>query len=569
LPTVIDSLIVRLGLDSKGLDSQAPAGTKKIKDIEVQAGKTERSVDSLTRTLGSFLALIGGTAALKSFVEDTIASNAALDRFSKNLGMSVSDVSAWGNAVEGVGGSAKSLHGTMDMLSKAQTEFALTGQSSLIPYFAALGVSLGTVGKQARPVDEILLDLADRFSGMDRTTANNMGRMMGLDQDTLNLLLQGRREVELTIKRQKEYNAVTKAQAEESSKLQRSMVDLRQSFAAVGRDLLQQASPVIEKFLGLLRDFGGWVRENKEFVSEFLTIMAVGLGAVALAALPITGTVAAVTALAAAIALLYQDYQTWKRGGDSLIDWGKWEPAITAATKGVHALAEGIDKLAESYKNYYEKKTGHKFSVGGFIEDTKAIFGVADTTNTAAMGKGSIADRAKAQAARVSAKTGIPADIIWAQWAHETGNFTNRGAKDLNNLAGVNVPGGKGQDYRKFNSLDDFGNYYAYLMRPGGFYPGASKAKTPEDFAAALKAGGYYTGAQSDYASDLRAWDSRYLKDARGAGGGGSSADNRTTVTTGDITVHTQATDANGIARDIGKSMNDYLFTSQATAGLF
>jgi hypothetical protein len=49
---------------------------------------------------------------------------------------------------------------------------------------------------------------------------------------------------------------------------------------------------------------------------------------------------------------------------------------------------------------------------------------------------------------------------------------------------------------------------------------------------------------------------------------GGGSTDKSTTVTTGDIIVHTQATDANGIARDMGKSM-DFLFTSQANAGLF
>ena len=52
-----------------------------------------------------------------------------------------------------------------------------------------------------------MLDLSERFSRMDRTTANNMGRMMGLDQGTMNLLLKGRAEVETMIRRQKEYGA--------------------------------------------------------------------------------------------------------------------------------------------------------------------------------------------------------------------------------------------------------------------------------------------------------------------------------------------------------------------------
>lgn len=585
MSTIIDELIVRLGLDSKKLDSNAPASTKKIKDIETQAAKTSTTVDALTRTLGTFLALIGGTVALRNFVEDTIASNAALDRFSKNLGMSVEDISAWGNAVEGVGGSAKSLHGTLDMLSKAQTEFALTGQSSLIPYFSALGITLGTVGKQARPVDDILLDLADRFSGMDRTSANNMGRMMGLDQDTLNLLLRGRQEVELTIKRQKEYNAVTKAQAEESSKLQRSMADLRQSFAATGRDLLQQAAPAIEKVLGLFRDFSQWVRENKEFVADFLTVMAVGLGAIALVTLPITGTVAAITALGAAIALLWQDYQTWKRGGDSFIDWGVWKDRIDAVTDSIKKLRSALDTIEgkandalrknDTYKKFDDwftnkgdaKKLGDSTSSG-----IKAILGIRDN---------SISDQAKSQAERVSKLTGIPADIIWAQWKQETGNFTNRGAKDLNNLAGVNVPGGKGQDYRKFKSLDEFGDYYAYLMRPGGNFPNASTAKTAAELADALKHGKggvqYYTGPEDVYANNMAKYSSQFsiagastsLKSAGASPSASTSnTDKSVTVQTGDINIHSQATDANGIARDMGKSM-DFLFSSHANTGLF
>jgi hypothetical protein len=594
MPTIIDSLIVKLGIDGRDMDSKSTSATKKLKDLEGQSSKTEkgvkqigatskeasRGVETLTRTLGSFLAIIGGTAALKAFVDDTIATNAALNRLSKNLNVSVSDLSAWGNAVEGVGGSAKGAYSTLDMLSKAQTELRLTGQSSLIPYFSALGVSLATVEGQARPVDDILLDLSERFSHMDRTTANNMGRMMGIDQDTLNLLLQGRKEVELTIRRQKEHTAVTKAQAEEASKLQRSIVDLKQNFAAFGRDLLQQASPALEKLLGLLQSFGSWVTTNKEFVADFLAVMAVGLGAIALATLPITGTVAAVSALGGAIALLYQDYQTWKRGGDSFIDWQVWKDRIDAVTGSIKKLRDALGGVADKTETFLEKNVpGFKKFNDWFINkgDAKKLGAATSGAVGSALGiRGS--DPRKDQAERVSKMTGIPADIIFAQWEHETGNFTNRGARDLNNLAGVNVHGGKGQDYRKFDSLDAFGNYYAKLMRPDGNFPDAHNAKTAGDFAAALKHGKdglqYYTGPEDAYANNMQ----RYLNGIRGASGAvaaagsspsaSSSTDKSVKVQTGDITIHTQATDADGIARGMGNAM-DYLFTSQANSGLF
>jgi hypothetical protein len=587
--TIIDSLIVTLGLDSKQLDTKSCSAGKTLKGLEEQSGKTEKSVkkigetskatatglDTLTRSLGSFLALLGGTVALRAFVEDTIASNAALDRFSKNLSLSVETVSAWGNAVEELGGSAKGLQGSMDMLSKAQTELRLTGQSSLIPYFSALGVSLATVGGQARPVDDILLDLSERFSHLDRTTANNLGRMIGLDQDTLNLLLKGRTEVELTIKRQKESTAVTKAQAEESSKLQRSMIDLRQSFAATGRELLQQASPALEKFFGILKSFGDWVSANKEFVGDFLTVIAVGLGAIALASLPLTSTVAAVVALGAAIALVWQDYQTWKRGGESFIDWGKWEPAITAATKGIDALRGAIDKLWESYKNYYEKTTGHKFSVGGFIDDTKAVLGVAATTNPAALksnfapGKSSLDTAiakvegfyAKGQKANRPQRNHNPGDLEYGDFAKAHGATGTDGRfaifpDDATGFAALHSLL-QTQGYSNLTIEQAIGKFAPPKENDTAKYVrdvSRSTALAPTTTVGQALAG--IQGASSSVAT------------AGGSGPSSSSTDKSVTVQTGDINIHTAATDAKGIAQDFGKSMN-FLFTSQANAGLF
>lgn len=596
MPTIIDSLIVRLGLDSKDLDNKSSGAGRKLKDLEGQSGKTEKEVkklgstakesssgvETLTRSLAGLLALIGGSMALRHFIEETITSNAELERFSKNIGLNVSEVSAWGNAVEEMGGNAKGLQGTMDMLSKSQTELRLTGQSSLIPYFSALGISLATVGGEAKPVDQILLQLSERFSRMDRTTANNMGRMMGIDQDTLNLLLQGRKEVELTIKRQKEYNAVTKEQAEQAVKLQRAQVQLRQSYEAIGRTLLQAAAPALEKMLSLLQEFGGWLQGNMEFVKDFgmvLGTIAAGLGAIALASSPITLTVAGIIALGAAIALLWQDYQTWKRGGDSLIDWAKWESGIDKAIGGIKKLRDELGSLEEKTDKFLKKSSWYRKFDAWFTNNATAkanqAGAAAPASTVANSGVLSMKVRAKAEADRVSKVTGIPADILYAQWAHETGNFTNRGAKDLNNLAGVNVPGGKGQDYRSFKSLDDFGDYYAKLMRPNGLYPNAAKAKTPEEFAAALKAGGYYADTQSNYTAGIR----QYMGGVQGATAGiaaaGSSAgspstssDNSVTNHVGEIKVYTQATDADGITRDMGKAM-DFLFTSQANAGLY
>lgn len=599
MPTIIDSLIVKLGLDSKDLDSKSGTAGRKLKDVEDQGKKTASSVkgigaaskstaagvESLTRSLGGLLALIGGTMAIKRFITDQIESNAQLDRFSKNIGLSVSTVSAWGNAVEEMGGSAKGLQGTLDMLSKSQTELRLTGQSNLIPYFSALGVSLATVQGQARPVDEILLDLADRFSRMDRTTANNMGRMMGIDQDTLNLLLQGRREVELMIKRQREQNAVSKEQAAEASKLQRSMIDLKLSFTALGRNLLAEAAPALEKILALLTEFGGWVGANRQFVTEFLTVMAAGFTAIGIAALPINLTVAAITALAAGIVLLYQDYQTWKRGGESFIDWGKWEPGITAARNGIAALRSEIGKVTDAYKSWYEKTTGHKFSVGGFIGDTAAVLGIPLNQNKpASAGQSATGDQIKkffmSQGWTAAQAAGIAANLM-----SESGGRTNATGDNGQAFGLAQWHRDRQAAFRAFAGHDihsaTLAEQLAFVQHEltSGSEKSAGKAlrgaTTAADAGAIVSrmyerpkdTEGEASRRGSLAASILGIKGASSVASAAGSGSAGSGNDNSVTTHIDKIEVVTQATDAAGIARDMRPAM-DFLFTSQANTGL-
>ena len=175
MPTIIDSLIVALKIDSKDLDSKSASAGKKVKELEgssKQLGETSKStsesVSSLAKSVGSFLALLGGAYALRAFVENTIASNAALDRLSKNLNVSAAEITAWGNAFEELGGSAKGVQSAMLLLSKAQTDIQLTGESGLIPYFNMLGVSLADSNGHALKATDIMRQLATAAEGKDR-----------------------------------------------------------------------------------------------------------------------------------------------------------------------------------------------------------------------------------------------------------------------------------------------------------------------------------------------------------------------------------------------------------------
>ncbi|MGB6814667.1 MAG: hypothetical protein WBE23_17335, partial [Candidatus Sulfotelmatobacter sp.] len=48
--TLIDTLVVALGLDSRDLESKAPGATKSLEKLEKQGDKTEKSVTKISST---------------------------------------------------------------------------------------------------------------------------------------------------------------------------------------------------------------------------------------------------------------------------------------------------------------------------------------------------------------------------------------------------------------------------------------------------------------------------------------------------------------------------------------
>lgn len=98
-----------------------------------------------------------------------------------------------------------------------------------------------------------------------------------------------------------------------------------------------------------------------------------------------------------------------------------------------------------------------------------------------------LAQEALQLARQVSGQTGVPADLIWSQWALETGGFHNLAA--LNNLAGIKIAGTN--TFRPFQTLNDFANTYASVLKEQR-YAGIGSAKTAQDFVDILSRGHYF-----------------------------------------------------------------------------
>ena len=373
MPTIIDSLIVTLGLDSKDVDAKAPGVRGKLSDLEKAGAKTEKGIKGigsaskgtaseltvLSSKLASFLAVIGGTVAVRSFVKDAIDTNTQLYFLSRNLDMSTEKLFAWGAAAQEIGGSKAGIQNFAKTIAEMPGQLLVGRMPQLLPLFARMGISF------REPFDQIMTDLAKRFAGMDRKTAFSFGIASGIPEDVLNLLLQGPGAVKSAIGRGAAWGPTGK-EAESAARLKKEFVDLELQFVKIGYDLLYKVTPYLEKFLGILQSIGAWAQSHQKIVGVIAAIaaaigsvaaLATGIGAVSLAwtalggalaaTWPIWAAVGAIAALAAGFLLLVDDYKVWAQNGKSLFNWGDFTEGINAVTAAWKDLSDKIESAVE------------------------------------------------------------------------------------------------------------------------------------------------------------------------------------------------------------------------------
>lgn len=606
MATVIDSLIVELGLDpakfTKGQKEAAAALTKTKDEVRKSGKEIEGSSSSMdqyfSRLRGNVLALFAAFTAgkgLKEFIQDTVQADADMGRFAKVLDTTVGTLSAWRNIAVLAGGSAAGMQGSIQGLVSQFQTFALTGESSVIPYFRALGVDIADQNGKMRATGDILLDLSDKFSKLDPARAAAFGQALGLDPGTINLLVQGRGAVAALLKEQKSLGTVTKEDAEAAIKFQHSWGALEQSSSTLGRTLLTELAPVLIKILDGLTAFAVWARQHGPFIRAVFTGLAVAATALAIALLApyaeIIAITAAVVAMIVVFALLYDDWQTWMNGGKSL--FGNFYSSVADGFKDfVKTFQDGFAVIRDLFHGDLTKALtdGKKFFADGIRTGVDVVHAAAGIANplvrpfvpaatravNAILGRGDAAQGTPSQQAMAAAqasekKYGIPAGVTYAQWALESSHGTRMPAGS-NNPFGIKARAGQpyveamtteviaGHAQRvmarfaKYASLADAFDAHAKLLATSPAYARARGQGTAGGFADALT-GVYAT--DPNYGAKLRA--------IMGSAAAGSTSSSSTKIDT--LNVYSQAKDAPGIAADIRKALEQNSFAAQANYG--
>lgn len=551
--TIVDRLVVKLGLDSKDYDTNRKKVTndlnktkadvdKATKDIKASGKKGAEGFDAMGKSAKGFLALIGGTYAVKRFVQDVTATNAEMYRLSQNLQLSAKTVDSFGKAAYIAGGSAEGMQATIAGISRARTEYELTGQSGMTNLMSYLGLFDKFRDKSVKETD-LLIAMNEQFSKMDRTEAYNVGQMFGIDAGTMNALLKSPKEFKALLAESK---PLTDQQVSALEKLDLAWRRATNSMKSYFTGIVANSAPALTKL-------AQWAEKNPLASAIISGATAVGgvaaagkmilnraKGTAATAATSVATKASGAVKLARGLGLGALTYSTEANAGErdlikELAQKGRTNflPGSNAAT-GRAPILDVIAK-AESAGSYdvANYRSGNKYK--------------AKNAGLSSMTLSQVMDMQRAKSIFAAGRYQFIPETLRnaAKQMGLTGN--ERFDASLQDKLAMHIMPKDAKDYLSGKSADA----QKALIAISKVWRGIADPRT-----------GLTYGDKGSWANKASVMPTEALS-ALSASRSGSN----TEVNIASLTVTTQATDANGIAKDIHLALND-TYAMQANSGL-
>lgn len=381
---VIKDYLVALGFD---IDE---AGKNKfdtvLKGVTANVLKVSAAVE------GAALAIVGFTTQIASGLDKVYWA-------SQRTGASVQGIKSLGYAASQMGGDVQAATSSLEGLASF-----MRSNPGAEGFLNRLGVQTRDASGKMRDTAAIFTGVGQKLNSMPYYRAKQYAQMLGIDENTLMAMRRGMNgfTADYQSMLQKTGFNADKAAAQ-SNKFMTSMRGLTSLFGIM-RDKI--GSNLAGGLAGSLDGLRKRILDNFPKIEETLTkvIKAVlwlgdaftrmawrlvqGAGAViewwkqlddgsrsllkifgallvawrALNSAFLMSPIGMITSLILAIGLLWEDYQTWKEGGKSLIDWSKWEPGINYAIKKMGEIGEllvwlwgRVKELGKSFGGLWEK----------------------------------------------------------------------------------------------------------------------------------------------------------------------------------------------------------------------
>ncbi|MFH2893162.1 lytic transglycosylase [Klebsiella pneumoniae] len=506
----IKDFLVSLGFD---IDE---AGASKFDSV--LAGTTANAIKMGLAVEGAALTVVAFTAKIASGLDN-------LYWASQRTGATVQGIQSIGYAVSQVGGSVDAARSSLESLSRF-----VRNNPGAEGFLNRLGVQTRDASGNMRDMAAIFTGVGQKLSSMPYYRANQYAQMLGIDENTLMAMRRGVGGFS------GQYSAMAKAIGFNADEAARSsnkfMTSLREFGAMAGMARDKIGSNLAGGLAGSLDTLRRHILDNFPRIEQTLTkaikgILALGdiigrlffrliegtsslitwwqsldkqtrelislFGALTIALRILNSTfwmspIGLITALAAGIALLWEDYQTWKEGGDSLIDWGKWKPEVDAALKMVRDLKTTVNDLAKvlaKLLNIDPKSWSLKWDFSNFIDQmgefSKMLNMIADLLNAikdgrwadaASIGKQMLNQGSENPSAMpmVTDSANGTADWIKEHWGFDPRNVgrTVRGWFGDDEPDQIGQAAKRGERNNNPGNLNFAGQAGAELERPGG-----------------------------------------------------------------------------------------------------
>lgn len=426
---VVEQMLIELGFADSKFASEAEKAIKKNKELEKSLTDTEKAskkaekandeltkkqqnaieqmakmgqeLTKVTKELTKFFSVIIGSTGLFKLANDAARANIEVSKLSGQLGMNTRSITDWRNAAGAFGGSAEGMTASLTGIKQAMNGLVMFGDASMLPYFNALGVNVVDTAGKVRQIDDVMLDLADAFQKMPRDQAYTIGKKMGFDDGTINALVSGRKELQEILAIQKQmYHSDEKAIAQ-SKELTKQQAILNAHWQSMKQLVGDALTPILIGLVKVVNGFFEFLQRHEKVIKAVFRTAAIIIGMLLIPTLlsagrallgfiapftplirifgllgaAISPVTIAITALAAAFVLLYDDYKTWSEGGKSLFNWSAFVNGIEKCKLFVESLSDAFGRLSEKASeaavSMLAAATGEKKEdIAGFIGES-------------------------------------------------------------------------------------------------------------------------------------------------------------------------------------------------------
>lgn len=284
MPTVIDSLVVTLGLDASQFNAQQKKAVQYLRDVQSAAdthvrpakarvGEFEQGLQALQGRLLSIAGIFMGGMGFQRFVQHVTEATTQAGYLAKSLGVSIEELGKWQGIAASVGASSSEIASSFQAIQDAVSQLNTTGATQLQKFShmtqaAGQGPAVNLKnqdGSRRQPTD-ILMDLSRWYEAQnDKADASYLLRSVGgMSQGMVSLLGLGPEKLASRLKEyaqfaptQDQVKALTNLQ-EEFAKLKARAEDLGRSFTALIAPDLIEFFKSLERIIKAAKGGGFW-----------------------------------------------------------------------------------------------------------------------------------------------------------------------------------------------------------------------------------------------------------------------------------------------------------------------